>query len=158
MKGILKNVKIFGKRYSVCDHKAYVYYRDNSKFRNKENTPHFVEYGKIISEIYRKVSEDITEYTHGVYAKNYFYCIPNAYPQKTMFKTGTKEGLKTTMNAHTKGKAYTILFVNLFSNKSYWMWQMDYSFFGKIKKRLVYLLKNERPEYKFSLDTLLKNK
>lgn len=157
--GFFKNSVVIGEKKKVTDYNAYTFYRKNAKHRKVKSTPNFIEYGKIITSIYKKTSNSITEYEGGVYANNFFYITGMQYPKKNIMKTFSKGGgMKDTINTHSNNKTSTLLFINLISDKKYWAWGMDYMFYRKLRTRFSETLRNIRPNYKFVLDTIIKNK
>ena len=151
-----RSKKLVGKKYKVVDHKAYVYYREKSKHRNKKNVKDFVDHGRIIGSIYKKISNDISEYEGGVFAKRFMYIIPQLYPNKSVATIPSEDGFDYTSNAHTQGRFATILFINLFPGNSYEFWSMDGSFYKDLKSRVSKKFKEFRPKYLFSLNSLLR--
>ena len=111
--------KIVGDKVSVIDHKAFQFYLENSKTRDKKKINENRHYAKIISSIYSKVADAVIESEGGVYIDNMFYIIPQPYPKKGFIRITNGKTLKGTMNLHTEGKIYSILFINLFRDKKH---------------------------------------
>lgn len=156
---IFKNTKLIGNKKRVTDYTAYSYYRDNAKYLNRQNIGNYVEYSKVITNIYLKIVQGLVEYEGGVYCDKYFYLTGISYPNKTIMKTFGKGGaIKSTMNTHTDKKTSTILFINLFTKNKYWSWTMDYAFTRTLRTMFSENLRLNRPNYKFVLDTIIKNK
>ena len=153
---MFRSKRIVGKKYSVVDYKAYTFYRDQAKHRNKKHVKDFVDHGRIINKIYQKVADSIAEYEGGVYFKEYFYIIPQLYPEKKVVTIPSADGFDYTMNSHTGGRFATILFVNLLPGKKYEFWSMDGAFFKETKSKVSKKLKEFRPKFTFSLRSLLK--
>lgn len=145
--------KLVGNKHSTTDYKAYQFYRDNANHRS--HVKDFVDHGRILGKIYKKVAESAIEYEGGVYIRRFMYIIPQIYPSKTIATVPGSEGLDVTMNSHTNGRFATLLFVNLLGKK-YEFWSMDNTFYKSVKTRLVNMLKDYRPKYKFSLKSLLR--
>lgn len=123
--------------YSVIDHPAYVFYRENSKVCNRELVAHFVEYGKLISTFYDIVAENITESKSGVFLKNlgYFGVLVNPLvPKFTKYNFSDAPGIRT--------KDYMFLtFVPIASYKMLNYYTMDLGFVHRIRKELTEKLK-----------------
>lgn len=148
--------KILGKKRSVIDHDAFRFYLGKSTVRNKKRIKEERHYAKMISSIYKKISESVIENEGGVFVNNMFYIIPQPYPEKTFVKITDGKKLKGTMNLHTGGKIYSLIFVNLFSRKEHRVWDMSSGFYNKLKKDFSDFLKKFSPTYIFSLDSISK--
>jgi len=148
--------KILGDKVSVIDHDAFTFYLQNSKIRNKKRIKENRHYAKMISSIYDKISRAVIEQEGGVFVKNMFYIIPQPYPDKSFVRITDGEKLKGTMNLHTDGKIYSIVFVNLFSNKMYKAWDMSNGFYRSLTKPFSNFLKEFSPKYLFSLHSINK--
>lgn len=61
------------KTYSTIDHKAYVFYRDNSELETRELVNHYVEYGKIMRGFYNIVEDRLVNNLGGVYLEGLGY-------------------------------------------------------------------------------------
>lgn len=153
MKKIYRNKKLVGNKSIITDYESYAFYRDNSKNRKKENTPNYVAYSGILNKIYDKVAEAIPEYEGGVYANNFFYIVPQALPKKQVAYIPTKNGLKTTLNHHSDGKIYKIIFVNLLLERKFQVW--DAKFFSSVKRKVSEKIKSFTVDYKFVLHSIM---
>lgn len=61
------------KTYSTIDHKAYVFYRENSELATRELVNHFVEYGKIMRSFYDIVENNLVNNLGGVFLEGLGY-------------------------------------------------------------------------------------
>lgn len=61
------------KTYSTIDHKAYVYYKDNSEIVTRKLVEHYVEYGKLMTCFYNIVEEHLADNLSGVYLDDIGY-------------------------------------------------------------------------------------
>ena len=153
---MLYTKKILGDKVSVLDSKAFKFYLERSKNRNKKRLNQSRHYAKIISNIYEKIAEGALEYEGGVYAKGAFYIIPQPYPKKMFVRITNGRELKGTMNLHTDGKVYGIFFANLFSKKEHQVWDMYNGFFKSFTTKFSKILNEAKVNYIFSLDSILK--
>lgn len=153
MRKIYRNHKVVGNKELLTDYKSYAFYRDKAKYRNKKNTPNFVAYSGVLNSIYEKVAESIPEYEGGVYANNFFYIIPQALPKKSLTFIPSKDGLKSTLNSHSDGKIYKILFINLLLEKKYQVW--DAMFFNSVKQKVSQKIRDFYVNYKFVLNSIM---
>ena len=124
-----------GESFSMIDHKAYVYYRESSELANRELVAHYVEYGKLISEFYEIVSDEIADSKGGVFIENfgYFGLMKHNKPRKIK---RNKEGEKVL----DLDDNFFIAFVPISKNNKRRMYTFDLGFSkkcrNKIKKRL----------------------
>lgn len=69
--------RIIGDEYfstiKTTDHKAYVFYRENSKFCNRKDIKDFVDYGKILRQFYEIASDMLVESKNGMYIEDLGY-------------------------------------------------------------------------------------
>lgn len=154
---IYRNTKLVGNKKTLVSQEAYKYYRERAKRRDKEKTNERKHFAKTLNNIYRKVRDQSLEFEGGVYAPSYFYIVPQPYPQKKFVKVLQKGGeYRGTLNIPTKGRVYTLLFVNLLTGKKRKLWDMSGTFFPKIREKMSNRLKEQKVRYLFSLDTLKK--
>ena len=150
------NYKVVGKKKSLVDYDFFKFYSENSKHRKAGFLAR--DLATVMSSIYKKVSESIVEYEGGVYAREMFYIIPQPYPDKAFIKVTNGYKFRGTMNLHTEGKIYGLLFVNLFPGYQNKVWDMYNSFHRKLKRTFSKFLKNNKPTYKFSLHSIFKTR
>ena len=132
---------------SIIDHKAYQYYLQNSKIGNREDVKHYVEHGKILSELYSIIGEKIVESQGGVFINNfgYFGIIQN---NKSMYQE--KPGAPKKINTATDNIIYKIAFVPITKNNNLKPWVFDAGFIKSIKKSLSVALKAGK-KYSFNV-------
>lgn len=152
-----RNYKLLGKKERVTSEEAFQFYRKRAKHRHKPTHAEKKHSAKIINTIYEKVRDAAIEYEGGVYAPNFFYIIPQPFPKKGLIEAVTEGGgYRKTMNLHTGGLLYSIIFVNLLPDKRHRIWDMTNGYFSGIRKKLSSMLKEFNPSYLFSLDSLRK--
>jgi hypothetical protein len=147
-----RNLYIFGfknfkkyksKKTSCIDHKAYVFYKDNSKYGTRDNVAHFVEYGTLISEFYKIASEMFLDDPDGMYLDYLGY-----------FGFACVEKMDYKVNFVTKQKiiADYYIFKPLFVPKmsSFRPYIADSWFAKKIKDGMIKRLKNREVPYTFN--------
>jgi len=139
---------------SVVDKEAYKDYRLNSTIRDPKKFKYYTDYRRIVRKIWKKVAEDSVTYESGVYAKNFFYLVPQVVTNQP-FVEFPKGKIKT--NAHTKGDIYAPIFCNLLQKFDHTCWSLDGCYVRTYTKRLSNIINKFIPRYYFILPTLLKN-
>ncbi|MCB1711756.1 MAG: hypothetical protein KDH96_04530 [Candidatus Riesia sp.] len=154
-----RNYKLLGKKEYITSEEAFQFYRKRAKHRDKPTNYEKKHFAKILNAIYGKISDAVVEYEGGVYCPNYFYIVPQPFPNKLLVDiVDSKGNHRSTMNVHTEGLLFSIIFVNLLSAKKHRIWDMTNSYFSGIRQKLTKTLKEYNPSYLFSLDTLRKVK
>jgi hypothetical protein len=138
----------------ITGKEAYKDYRLNSKIRDPKKFDYYTDYKRITRKIWKRVAQDSVEYEGGVYAKGFFYIVPEVIANIAFATNRFNKNYVDPMRS-TGGDMYTILFVNLFREFKYNFWSMDGLFTQNYKKRASKLFRKIRPKYKFLLDTLL---
>lgn len=153
------NYKVLGKKERVVGEEAFKFYRRNAKHRDATTNNESKHLSTILNSIYSKVSKAAIENEGGVYAPGFFYIIPQPFPKKSFIKIlQPGGGYRGTMNLHTDGLIYSLVFVNILPKNTYRIWDMTNSYFSNIRKSLSKTLKEYNPNYLFSLGTLRKIK
>jgi hypothetical protein len=156
MRGYVDYKLLGDKKYSIND-EAYTFYKERANHRDKKKTRARRHLASIIKSIYSKVAEAAIDYEAGVYAPGYFYIIPQPYPsRKPVLIAGEGGKLISTMNSHSEGSVYSLIFVNLLAGRHRRVWDMTNSFFKGVRKKLTTRLKEDEPKYLFALDSLKK--
>jgi len=145
---VVKGVSIVGKE-------AYTDYRLWSKVRDPKKFDYYTDYRRIVRKIWKKVAEDSVNYESGVYAKGFFYLIPQVIANRAYIELPNG---KIKSNIHTGGDIYTPIFCNLFRNFNNFCWSLDGCFVPTYTDRLKEVINRELPRYYFMLNTLIKNK
>ena len=143
------------KGVSIVGEEAYEDYRSTSKIRNPKNVSFFTDYRRIARKIWKKIAENSVEFESGVYAKKFFYLVPQVIDNKPFIELPNGR-IKT--NSHTDGDMYTPIFCNLFKNLEHYCWSIDGCFVQSYKDKLTEKVNREAPKYYFILPTLIKNK
>jgi hypothetical protein len=139
-RGRKQTIGVLGESFSIVDHKAYQYYKENSKLANRQDVANYVEHGKIISEFYRIAGEKIVEAKGGIFLEGLgYFGIIQEMKKKPTHDRQTGE-LK--FNPKTDNIIYNIAFVPIDKDNILRPWVFDYSFSRKIKKALCNSLKS----------------
>lgn len=146
-RGRKQTIGVLGGSFSITDHKAYQYYKDNSKLANRQDVANYVEHGKIISEFYRIAGEKLTEASGGIFLDGLgYFGIIQEMKKKLTHSRQTGE-LK--INTKTDNVIYNIAFVPIGKDSLLRPWVFDYSFCRAIKKELCNKL-NSGKKYSFN--------
>lgn len=146
-RGRKQTIGALGKSFSIIDHKAYQYYKDNSKLANRKDVENYVEHGKIISEFYRIAGEKLTESSGGIFIENLgYFGIIQEMKKKLMH---SREDGQLKMNPKTDNVIYNIAYVPISKDNIFRPWVFDYTFTTKIKKALCAKLKSGK-RYSFN--------
>lgn len=138
-RGRRQTVGVLGGSFSIADHKAYQYYKENSKLANRQDVANYVEHGKIITEFYRIAGQKLTEASGGIFLEGLgYFGIIQEMKKKLTHDRQTGE-LK--MNPKTDNIIYNIAFVPIDKDNILRPWVFDYSFTPVIKKELCNKLK-----------------
>lgn len=123
---------------SVIDYSAFKFYRENSKLRKPENTPNYVEHGKILSKFYSKIGEKITESEGGVFIENlgYFSGVVDTIKHYSSYLDQD-----VLLNRHTSGYKFFLIFVPISKDNTLKEWVADSSFTRPVKKLFSEALK-----------------
>lgn len=138
-----------GSSFSIVDYKAYQYFNKNSKLATRDNVSHYVEHGKIISEFYKVVSEQIVEKEGGVFLDGLgYFGVIQQFQKKATYYDHSKN--KISLNTKTDNKIYNLAFVPIPKRNSFFKtWVFDYSFNRRTKSELSKNLK-EGKKYSFN--------
>lgn len=128
------------KPMSVIDYSAFKFYRENSKKRNPENTPNYVEHGKILSRFYEKIGQRISEHQGGVFIKDlgYFGGLIN---HRVGYRSYPRHQI-TPLNRETSGYRYFLTFVPIAKDGILKEWTADNSFSRKVTSSFSKALKS----------------
>lgn len=138
-RGRRQTIKSIGGSFSIIDHKAYQYYKENSKLANRQDVANYVEHGKIISEFYKIAGKKLTEADGGIFLKGLgYFGIIQEMKKKLAHSRQTGE-LK--VNSKTDNIIYNIAFVPIDKDNILRPWVFDYAFSDSIKKALCEKLK-----------------
>lgn len=131
---------------SVIDYEAFKYYKENAKKRNLSNTGTYVQHGKILSKIYEKIGEKITESPGGVFIENfgYFSGIVDMIKNYTSYFNGN-----INLNRNTSGYKFFLIFVPIAKDNVLREWVADGSFTEKVRGKFTYALRN-KIKFRFS--------
>lgn len=132
---------------------AFNYYKDNAKFRNKENTYRLTDYSKIVRSFYDKIARDLVANEAGVFIKNFGYFTVLRHPTKYVgFKYPNG---KSYFNPKTDNYIYSPVFFGVAKAKPLLnFWVMDRAFSrSKVKEPLSEALK-QGTKYKTLVSTL----
>ncbi len=138
-RGRHQTIGALGESFSIVDHKAYQYYRDNSKLANRQDVANYVEHGKIISEFYRIAGEKLTEASGGIFLEGLGYFGVIQEMKKKLVHS--REDGKLRINSKTDNVIYNIAYVPISKDNIFRPWVFDYTFTKKIKKALCEKLK-----------------
>lgn len=118
--------------FSVIDYQSFKHYREKSNLRNKQNTPNYVEHGKILSLFYKKIGEKIVKGTGGVFIENlgYFGAVLDPIIQIRSYCQQNK----LLINKSTSGYSYCLAFIPIAKDNILREWVADGSFSTKVKK------------------------
>lgn len=147
-KPVHKGVSIVGKE-------AYLDYRLSSKVRDPKKFDYYTDYRRITRKIWKKIAEASVNYESGVYAKDFFYLVPQVVGNKPFIELPNGK-IKT--NSHTNGDMYGPIFCNLFKDFNNFCWSVDGCFVDSYTDRLHEVINKFVPKYYFILPTLRKNK
>lgn len=140
------------KSFSIIDHKAYQYYLDNSKIANREDIKHYVEHGKILSELYSIIGEKIVEASGGIFIDNFGYFGIIQAQKGRLYETYHEK--KT--NPATDNIIYKIGFVPISKNNNLKPWVFDSSFVKSVKQNLKNALRSGK-KYSFNASLFFNN-
>lgn len=151
----------YNKRYtpvhlgvSITDKEAYYDYKNTSTVRDPKKIRYYKDYRRIVRKIWKKVAENSIEYESGVYAKDFFYLVPQVISNQPYVELLNG---KITTNSHTDGDIYAPIFCNLFKRFNHFCWSLDGCFVGSYKSKLSETINKFAPKYYFILPTILKN-
>ena len=143
------------KGVSIVGKEAYKDYRLSSTVRDPKKFKDFSSYRRITRKIWKKIAEASVEHESGVYAKDFFYLIPQVISNKPFVELPNGK-IKT--NYHTNGDSYTPIFCNLFKKFNHFCWSLDGCYTESYTERLHDVINKFVPKYYFMLPTLIKNK
>ena len=150
----MRNV-IIGKvgKASVSDIKAFKFYRENSKYRNIENTRTLANYRTIIRAFYAKIATNLIEEVGGVFIKNLGYFTNLVHPRRYhMMVPYNKEGYS---NFRTNNKIVTPAFFGMSpGNPLFNFWVMDRTFSANFVKSKLHKALKSGKKYKTYVSTL----
>ena len=125
-----KSLTSSNESFSMVDHKAYVFYKNNSKLANRQLVAHYVEYGKLISTFYKIVIKNISNTKGGVFIDNFGYFGVLRYNKKAkiVYNLKTKKrGINTEEN-------FWISFIPISKNNKRRLFLFDLSFSKNLRK------------------------
>ncbi len=137
---------------SVIDYQAFKFYRENSKLRNIENTPNYVEHGKILSKYFEKISQKIVSSEGGVFIEGmgYFSGVVDTLKDFTPYL-----GKSILLNRNTSGYKFFLIFIPISKDNILREWVADASFSKTTKKFFSKALK-EGKKYNFNTSYFIK--
>lgn len=140
---------------SIVDKDAYTDYRLSSTVRDPKKFKDYTDYRRIVRKIWKRIADYSIEYNSGVYAKNFFYLIPQVVDNRPFIEMGNG---KIRTNSHTNGDVYTPIFCNLFNRFDQVCWSLDGTYVKSYTEKLSNKIDEFVPKYYFILSTLIKNK
>ncbi len=143
------------KGVSIVGEEAYRDYRLTSKVRVPKKFKDFTTYRGITRKIWKKIAEASVSYESGVYAKNFFYLVPQVMDNKPFIELANG---KIRSNDHTNGDMYSTIFCNLLKKFDHYCWALEGPFVESYLSRLNKTINKFVPKYYFILPTLIKNK
>ena len=148
--------RIIGDEYfstiKTTDHKAYVFYRENSKFCNRKDIKDFVDYGKILRQFYEIASDMLVESKNGMYIEDLGYFGFLRYNETK--KRSQSRFFKFAKNLMYKDSTYYIAFIPITRNKIARCYLFDKAYTVAFKKKVKDKLK-QGYHYKFSVSPFL---
>lgn len=141
--------------FSTVDHKAYVYYRENSKLANRELVAHFVEYGKIMNCLYGLIEDEISNNLAGFFFKNLGYFGLSKNFSVPLLNTKERTILRKASKMNLDDK-YFIVYVPITKKRVDRIYSMDLSATTTLKNKVKKKLK-EGWGYMFSPSIFLNN-
>lgn len=154
MGSFVPNYKPVEKPVSIVGREACEDYRKWSVVRNPSNISYYTDYRRITRKIWKKVAEASINYESGVYAKDFFYIVPQVIANKPFIELANGR-IKT--NDVTGGDMYTPIFCNLFKKLNHFCWALDGGFLQEYKGKLKEIINKFVPKYYFILPILRKN-
>lgn len=139
---------------SIVGKEANAHYKKWSKVRKPKNFYSFADYRRITRKIWKKVALASVEYESGVYAKDFFYIVPQVIDNQP-YIIGPDGKIKS--NHHTNGDIYTPIYCNLFKRYNHFCWSVDGSFVKSYKQYFKQVIEKYVPKYYFILASLKKN-
>jgi hypothetical protein len=147
IRGRKHTIGVLGSSFSIVDHKAYQYYKENSKLANRKDVANYIEHGKIISEFYRIAGEKLTEASGGIFLEGLgYFGIIQEMRKKLVHDNKTRE---KKLNLKTDNIIYNIAFVPIDKDNCFRPWVFDYSFSTRVKGQLCKELKSGK-KYSFN--------
>lgn len=140
---------------SIVGKEAYKDYRLTSKIRDPKKFDYYTDYRRITRKIWKKIAEYSLTYESGVYAKNFFYLVPQVIANKSFIELPNG---KIRSNNLTKGDIYTPIFCNIFSNLKHFCWSLDGTYVDSYTQKLHETINKFVPKYYFILPKLIENK
>jgi len=126
------------KTYSTIDHKAYVFYRERTKIGTRKTVEHYVAYGKLISEFYKILGEELADSTGGVYVKGLgYFSVLKYFKTAKMNMRMNPETKKYEKFLNYKEDYFYIAFVPISKNIKRKLFLMDFSYTKGFKKKIV---------------------
>ena len=139
-------------KVSITSKKAFIHYKENAKFRNKENTYRLTDYSKIVRSFYTKIARDLVDNESGVFIKNFGYFTILRHPQKKPIKYN--DG-KTYFNPKTDNYVYSPCFFGVAKAKPLLhLWVMDRAFSRTHVKQKLHKALISGKKYKTLVSTL----
>lgn len=145
---------------SLLGFEEYVLFRDkNRDVCNRQSVPNWVDYGKIVSEIYKTIGKHLVTNSQGVYIERLGYFGAAVYKNfcGDVYYRNKKGEIVNDMNFDTDGKMYCLFHVwDETSYKIHRTFNMDYTFSKKVTVPFSdNLLAGKR--YKFNGGLFVKN-
>lgn len=141
------------KTWTTIDHKAYVFYRENSELCSRKLVKDYVEYGKLISEFYRVVSDELVDSKGGVYIKDfgYFGIMKYFFSAKTSPRQDPDTGIWV-KKLNTEEDYFFTAFVPISKNNRLRLFSFDCSYTQNFKDKLTAKL---RAGYRYTFNASL---
>lgn len=143
------------KNISLIDHKAYVYFRENSKLCDRRLMAHYVEYSKVMTLFYNIASEKLVDSKGGLYLENFGYFGFLKYFGN--YKKYMKHYVGDKIKLKTEEDIYYTTFIPISKNRKLMMYNMDSSFTDNFKARLIEKL-NQGYHYMFNASLFIGTK
>lgn len=123
------------KSFSLIDHKAYVFYRDNSKLASRKTVAHYVEYGKLIGEFYKILGDELVESEGGAYIKGLGYFSVMRYFRPGRTKLRMQDGQYGRF-LNIRDDWFFTYFVPISKNNRLRLYIMDNSYYRSFREKL----------------------
>lgn len=121
------------KTYSTIDHKAYVFYRENSDLVTRQLVENYVDYGKMMTLFYRIAEEKLTDNLSGVYLDGLGYFGVCRYYNSLKIKPWYLKKESKLNHSETFFLSYVPISTRVIDR----IYTMDLSFTKIIRKRLT---------------------
>jgi hypothetical protein len=123
----------------LTKHDAYVWYRERSEFCNREDVKDFIDYGKILREYYKIMTEMLLESKNGAFIQDFGYIgflkYQGNHKKYRQFEKDKPAKLLTVEDV------YYTSFIPIMRNRKCRMYSMDSSYSKSFRTDLIEKLK-----------------